>query len=62
MVMFRYNVSLEDAAVKDCLRIFLSAAYYAVTEDEISRIMEADEITLNLYIKNLVVASICVYN
>ncbi len=54
-------MSLEDSAANDSLRIFTTAAYYALTEEEISEIMEADEITLNLYDKNLVIAAIRVY-
>jgi hypothetical protein len=61
MVMFGFDVSLEDATYKDRQRIFLSAAYYALTDDEITEIMAADEVTLNLYIKNLVIAAIRVY-
>jgi hypothetical protein len=44
MVLFGYNVSLEDAAANVCLRIFKSSAYYALTEEEISEIMEADKL------------------
>lgn len=61
MVLFGYDVSLEDATADDRKRIYLSGAYYALTEEEISEIMQADEVTLNLYIKNLVIAAIRVY-
>ena len=61
MVLFGYDVSLEDAAVKDRQRIFLSAAYYALTDEEISEVMASDEVTLSIYIKNLVIALIRVY-
>ena len=61
MIMFGFDVSLEDAANKDRQRIFLSAAFYALTEDEILEIMAADEVTLNRYIKILVIAAIRIY-
>jgi hypothetical protein len=61
VVLFGYDVSLEDVAANERLRVFKSAAYYAMTEEEISEIMDADEITLNLYVENLVIAAIRVY-
>ena len=39
----------------------MSGAYHALTEEEISEITASDEITLNIYIKNLVIAAIRVY-
>ncbi len=33
----------------------------ALTDEEFSEIMESDEITLNLYIKNLIIAAVCIY-
>ncbi len=63
MVLFGCDVSLEDSAANDRQHNFMTGAYYALTEEEISEleITASDEITLNNYIKNLVIADIRVY-
>ena len=61
MAMFGFDVSLELAHAQDRLRIFKSAAWYALTDDEIKEIMEHDEAQVDDYIKGLVTAGIRVW-
>ena len=44
--LFGYGVSLEAAHSADRLRIFKSAAWYALTDDEIDEIFEHSESVL----------------
>ena len=61
MAMFGFDVSLELAHATDRLRIFKSAAWYALTDDEIKEIMEHDEAQVDDYIKGIVTAGIRVW-
>ena len=61
MALFGFDVSLELAHATDRLRIFKSAAWYALTEDEIKEIMEHDEAQVDDYIKGIVTAGIRVW-
>ena len=56
--LFGYDVSLEAAHSADRLRIFKSAAYYALTEAELDEILQHDESDVEYYVKNIVTAGI----
>ena len=54
MALFGYDVSLEAAHSADRLRIFKSAAWYALTDKEVLEIMEHTEEEVDNYIKGIV--------
>ena len=58
MTLFGFDVSLELAHATDRLRIFKSAAWYALTEDEIKEIMEHDEAQVDDNVKGNITAGI----
>ena len=54
-----FNVSLEEVAVDERKCIFMSAAYYALTEEEVDEVMNhSNEDHLNVYLSKLVIISI----
>ena len=58
MTLFGYDVSFEAANSADRLRIFKSAAWYALTEEELAEILEHTEDQVDDYIKGIVTAGI----
>ena len=58
MALFGFDVSLEAAHAADRLRIFKSAAWYALTDSEVLEIMEHTEDQVDDYIKGIVTAGI----
>ena len=58
MALFGYDVSLEAAHSADRLRIFKSAAWYALTDKEVLEIMEHTEEEVDNYIKGIVTAGL----
>lgn len=61
MTLFGFDVSLENAHSADRMRIFRSAAWYALTEEELQEILEHSEYEVDHYIKGMVTAGIRVY-
>ena len=51
--MFSWNKSIWH---EEPLRIFKSAAYYALTDEELEEILETEEAALRLFIKGLIQA------
>ena len=58
MVLFGFDVSLEAAHSADRMRIFKSAAWYALTDGEVEEIMEHTEDQVDDYIKGIVTAGL----
>jgi hypothetical protein len=58
MVLYGYDVSLEAAHSADRMRIFKSAAWYALTDEEVAEIMEHTEDQVDDYIKGMVTAGL----
>ncbi len=56
--LFGYDVSLEAAHSADRLRIFKSAAWYALTEAELDEIFQHEEADVEYYIKGIITAGI----
>ncbi len=57
-VLFGFDVSLEAAHSADHIRIFKSAAWYALNDEEIEEIFQHSEAEVDFYIKGLVTAGI----
>ena len=49
------NIPLEEAGHEERLRIFKSAAYYALTDEELEEILETEVADINHISKNLLV-------
>jgi hypothetical protein len=58
MNLFRFDVSFEHAYKRDRLRIFKSADWYALTEGELSGILEHTDDEIDDYIKGIITAGI----
>ena len=56
--LFGYDVSFEAAHSADRLRIFKSAAWYALTEAELDEILQHDEAEVESYVRGIVTAGI----
>ncbi len=56
--LFGYDVSFEAAHSADRLRIFKSAAWYALTEAELEEIFEHEEAEVESYVRGIVTAGI----
>ena len=56
--LFGYDVSFEAAHSADRLRIFKSAAHYALTLAELQEILDHDEVEVESYIRGIVTAGI----
>ena len=50
------NIPIEEAGHEERLCIFKSAAYYALTDEELEDILKAEEAALRHFIKGLVQA------
>ena len=50
------NIPIEEAGHEDRMRIFKSAAYYALTDEELKEILETEKAALRLFIKGLIQA------
>ena len=57
-VLYGFDVSLEAAHSADRIRIFKSAAWYALTDEELEEIFQHSEAEVDFYIKGLVTAGI----
>ena len=58
MNLFRFDISFEHAHKSDRLRIFKSADWYALTEGELSVILEHTDDEIDDYIKGIITAGI----
>jgi hypothetical protein len=58
VTLFGFDVSLEAAHAADRLRIFKSAAWYALTDGEVEKILEHSEDQVDEYIKGIVTAGL----
>ena len=58
MTLFGFDVSFEAANTADRLCVFRSAAWYALTEEELAEIFEHTEDQVDDYIKGIVTAGI----
>ncbi len=58
VTLFGFNVSLEVAHSADRLRIFKSAAWYALTDGEVEEIIEHKADQVDKYIKGIVAAGL----
>ena len=58
MTLFGFDVSFEHAQSGDRLRIFKSAAWYALTEEELAEILEHTDDEIDDYIKGIITAGI----
>ena len=47
------NIPIEEAGHEERMRIFKSAAYYALADEELEEILETEEAALRLFIKGL---------
>jgi hypothetical protein len=56
--LFGYDVSFEAAHNADRLRIFKSAAWYALTDAEVEEIFQHSESDVERYIKGIITAGI----
>jgi hypothetical protein len=56
--LFGYDVSFEGAHSADRLRIFKSAAWYALTDAELEEIFQHEEAEVETYIRSIVTAGI----
>ncbi len=61
MTLFGFDVSLENAHSAYRMRIFLSAAWYALTDEELQEILEHSQYEIDHYVKGLVTAGIWLY-
>ena len=61
MTLFGFDVSFEAANTADRLRVFKSAAWYALTDEELEEIFEHTEDQVDDYIKGLVTAGIRIW-
>ena len=59
--LFGYDVSFEAAHNVDCLRIFKSAAWYALTDAELDEIFQHLEFDVDKYIKGIITAGILLW-
>ena len=50
------NIPLEEAGHEERLRIFKSAAYYALTDEELEEILDTEDAALRLFLKGLCTA------
>ena len=50
------NIPLEEAGHEERLRIFKSAAYYALTDEKLEEILETEDAALRLFLKGLCIA------
>ena len=50
------NIPIEEAGHGERMRIFKSAAYFALTDEELEEILKSEEATLRLFIKGLIQA------
>ena len=57
MAMYGLEVPLEEAEHEQRLDIFKSAAYYALSEDELEEILSAEHAALKHYLKGLMVSA-----
>lgn len=56
VVLMGPNIPLEEAGHEERLRIFKSAAYYALTDEELEDILDTEEAALRLFLKGLIQA------
>ena len=61
MTLYGFDVSLENAHSSDRMRIFVSAAWYALTDEELQEILEHTESEVDIYVKGIVTAGIRLY-
>ena len=58
VTLFGFDISLEAAHAADRLRIFKSAAWYALTDGEVEEIIEHKADQVDKYIKGIVTAGL----
>jgi hypothetical protein len=58
VTLFGYDVSFESAHSADRLRIFKSAAWYALTEAELDEMFQHEEADVESYVRGIVTAGI----
>ena len=58
MTLFGFDVSLENAHSADRMRIFVSAVWYALADEELQEILEHSESEVDIYVKGIVTAGI----
>jgi hypothetical protein len=56
IALYGPNIPLEEAGHEDRLRIFKSAAYYALTDEELEEILDTEEAALRVFIKGVIQA------
>jgi hypothetical protein len=61
MILFGFDVSFDAANSADWLSVFKSAAWHALTDEELAEIFEHTEDQVDDYIKGLVTAGIRIW-